>query len=279
MFSVARESPDLLYVRMTSMRSKDLIAQAYGVRPRGITGVLRRLGPQPRSPETYRMLVAAMEKGGFGAKLLMHVNEPSDALIETLATLPDTMSKHAIEALTRYRTIEPEDLALFVWTASRLEKSEGALVYFRLMQANDPLQALLDVLLRRQFPSPPWPGSDLLQPITSADGLLCLARHFGNCLRLLNGNGEILQVMNGMKYFYEWKGKEPAVLDLIRLAGVGWYVKDARGPKNADVSHATRLDIVKALAAAPDICAARLTVRANIYPCSHFWGEILRGTD
>ena len=72
-FSPVVNDPDLLYSRLMSMRAKVLIVQAYGVRPRGITGTMRRLGPEARAPEIYRMIVRVLDEGAVGAKILIHI--------------------------------------------------------------------------------------------------------------------------------------------------------------------------------------------------------------
>lgn len=202
-FSPARNNPDVLYSRLSGMKAKDLIVQAYGVRPDGVPGVFRRLGPNARWPEAYRMIVDVLERGGIGARILLHAEQPTDALIETLALLPPEIGKHTVEVLTRYRNVEPEDLALFVWTAERLGELEGKTLCAALLQARDPIPALLDILVRRPFPEAPWEGTQRLCPIESADELVRVARRFRNCLRPPEGHSEALRVMNGTKYFYE----------------------------------------------------------------------------
>lgn len=274
-FSVERERPDFLYSRLTSMKAKDLIAQAYGVRPRGIRGVLGRLGPKARPPEVYRALIAALQNAGPGAELLMRVGEPFDSLIETIAVLPDRIGKHTLAALV-HPGIQPEDLALFVWTVSCLERAGAASVRL-LLNAREPIKALLAILLEREFPAAPWEGTEMLQPIASADELFDQATRFKNCLRRTQyGISEALKVQNGTKYFYEWKGEEPALIDLVRLAKVGWYVNDVQGPSNVEIPQTSRAEIARAFHATSDICATRLTLRANVYPCGEFWGEVMR---
>lgn len=86
-FSPERNDVDMLHARLTSWRAKNLIVQAYGCRPRGALGVIGRLGSRARDPEVYQLLMDVMERGGPGAKLLMHGAEPSDQLIETIAAL------------------------------------------------------------------------------------------------------------------------------------------------------------------------------------------------
>lgn len=276
-FSPERNDIDFLYSRLTSGRAKDLIVAAYGCHPRGITGVLGRLGPRARSPEVYQLLVEAMERGGHGAKVLMHADEPSDQLIETMALLPTEMNWHALDGLMNSSQFEvPESLAMFVWTVSRLRKLNPDQEIETLMKAPQPIPALLGHLIRQPLPAPPWQGDNRLHPVTTGPDLLQLGDRFNNCLgedKL--GEAEILGVLNGTKYLYEWTGGEMAAIELVRVADIGWYVSGAKGIKNAEISRATRRQIAEAFSAAPNICATRLTIRSNIYPCSHFWGEIV----
>jgi hypothetical protein len=276
-FSTAREDLALLYERMQTMKSKDLLVQAYGVRPAGLLGTLKRLGPQPREPEIYQMLISVLEKEGRAAKFLMHLEHPTDAWIETLASLPDAIGTSAFEALTRCCTIAPEDLALVSWTIARLEQTHASHDLSQILRANKPVEALMDILMRQPFPSPPWQGTLRLQPIASSMRFFELAIRYRNCLQRPNGSKEVLKVLSGIQYFYEWRGQEPAVIDLVRLPGVGWYVNNAIGPGNHLLSFHGRAEIAHDFSAASIICASRLTVRANVYPCGKFWGDLLRG--
>lgn len=277
MFSVARDGADFLYTRMTAMKSRDLIVQAYGSRPRGTLGVMRRLGPAPRIPAIYQLLVAAMERGSVGARQLMHLPNPTDAWIETIAALPAAISKQTAAKLSRYQHIDPEDLALFAWTVGRLHQTGNENCIEALLTAKDPIAALQAILLMRPFPSPPWPGTCMLKPLISAADVIAVATDFNNCLQPKHGCSDLLKVANGTKYFYHWLGNEQAVIELILLGGIGWYVKNVRGQNNRAISLPTRRTIAREFSEADQICPVRLTVRDEVYPCGFFWSDILGG--
>lgn len=277
MFIVARDGAELLYARMTAMKSRDLIVQAYGARPPGVLGVMRRLGPAPRNPDIYQLLIAAMEQGGVGARQLMHHPAPTDAWIETIAALPPTISKHTTAMLGRYPYSDPEDLALFVWTVERLQAIGNEPCYRSLLASNDPVTALQAALMTRPFPPFPWRGTPRLTPLTTVAEITRVASEFNNCLQPGHGHRDIMKIFNGTKYFYHWTGDEQAIIELIAVGGVGWFVRDARGPNNESISLRTRRTIARTFAQTDNICPVRLTVRDSVYPCGLFWGEIAGG--
>lgn len=269
-FSPAREDADFLYSRLTSMKAKDLIVQAYGVRPRGIIGVLRRLGPAARSPETYRMIVSVLEKGGAGARFLINKHQPDDLLIEAVAALSCQLNDHECRAWLYCDSADLHNLAFHAWTAARFAQSQKTPEF---LSKGDPASGLRDALLHRPFPTPPSSGTEELRPIMSARDLRDVGRRFKNCLGRVR---DAFRVVNGLKFFYEWTGSEPAVVDLVRFGGIGWYVNDTLGIQNIDVSPATRRQIALAFSNAPMICTTNLIVQNQ---CSALWFDIVHAAN
>jgi hypothetical protein len=276
-FSPEREDADALYRRLSSWKAKDLILQAYGSRPRGLVPLLGRLPAGARSPAIYRALVEIMERGGPAAKLLMHTGDPSDVLIETLAVLPDRVSWRSLSAALPIRDDYPEDLALLMWTLERAHQILPKSNVWSVLKEKKPLSAFLTLMAQQTFPTPPWAGTPRLRPIRSGPELHDVGSRYENCLNRYDGVGEVLRVLNGTKYFYEWSGSERAIVELVRFNSIGWYASDVRARRNDDVSHFTRRELTREFSLAPNICPMRLSVRSHIYPSSRIWGVILSG--
>ena len=59
------------------------------------------------------------------------------------------------------------DLATFGWTVSRIRQLRDREAYESVLTSMDPMNAVVQLLTDGEFPPPPWPGTDLLKPITS----------------------------------------------------------------------------------------------------------------
>lgn len=267
----------LIYERFKTWRGKNLIVQAYGCMPRGLIQVLGRLGPLPRSPEIYRSLVSIMESEGCAAKLLMHTQRPSDAIISTLERMPKTVGWKTLRALYPQFEEVPEDLALFLWNIERAEVLWPQFDKMKILRSPKPIAAFRRFLETLDFPEPPWRGTVTLRPIMSGTELAAVAVKFDNCLADRYDNFDLYSILNNTRYFYEWRGNEKALIELIRFNAVGWFARTALGITNKSLSQGTLNDIVNAFDQVDCVCALRLTIRSPIYPSSWFWNEIARG--
>src|SRR5215213_6770252 len=156
-----------LYDRLTYASGKELAAQAYGDCPPGLLRCLGRLGAQPRSGYTYRALVQVLQRGGPCAKALVHSAEIGDELIHALATLPAGMASKRTIGLVMGGQLSAGDLATFGWTVSRIRQLRDRTSYESVLTSMDPMNAVVQLLTDGEFPPAPWPGTDLLKPITS----------------------------------------------------------------------------------------------------------------
>src|SRR3954453_6630326 len=81
-----------------------------------------------------------------------------------------------------------------------------------------------------EFPPPPWPGTNLLRPITSRAQLQRIGAELRNCLETPTWlTRSVLKVLNGTDYFYERRGDPAAVLRFVRVQDVGWYLEQIEG--------------------------------------------------
>ena len=219
-----------LYDRLTYAPGKELAAQAYGDCPPGLLRCLGRLGAEPRSGYTYRALVQVLQRGGPCAKALVHSTEIPDELIHAFATLPAGMASKRTIGLVMRGQLSAGDLATFGWTVSRIRQLRDRAAYESVLRSTDPMNAVVQLLTDGEFPPPPWPGTNLLRPITSRAQLQRIGAELRNCLETPAWlTRSVLKVLNGTDYFYEWRGDPAAVLRFVRVQDVGWYLEQIEG--------------------------------------------------
>ena len=109
-------SCELAYRRLTDAKGKDLIQQAFGHVPNGISNILGRLGVQARLPTVYKGLVRILQTDGPGAKLLRHTAGPSDELILFLAELPSFLNVAPVLKLIKNNLVGIESIGLLSWS-------------------------------------------------------------------------------------------------------------------------------------------------------------------
>jgi hypothetical protein len=248
-------STELAHAQLTFGGSKDLIAQATGCQPAGLMRALGRLGPRARPANVYRALAVTLAADGPGATFIRHAEALPDDLILGVATLPPALEAKAVLRLLRKGRLPPHALGSFTWILERLGKLKGAAFAQAILSRPNPLDAIREAVLDLPFPDPPWPGTDCLLPITSREELKRAGDEFENCLRGFHRERQsVLSVINGVEYVYEWRGPEPVLLLFQRIGSIGWFLKEARGRKNAEVSGSTRDRILRCLASTPTLC-------------------------
>ncbi|WP_172122507.1 hypothetical protein [Devosia sp. 919] len=249
-------SAELAYHQLTFASSKDLILQAFGERVRGYSNVLGKLGATPRSPRIYRALARTLLNEGAAAKFVRHATEPSDEMILSIVALPPALAARPVLNLLKGGLVAPEAIGFVTWALRRLESLQGTKVTGPLLKAANPVEAIWEVILSFPFPAPPWEASGSLVPIDTLVGLDEIARKFNNCLgHETMRRKTVLSILNGVRYFYEWRGEEPAVLEFGKLGQVGWCLLQTRGERNHYVAEETRFGILAACANFPMVCA------------------------
>ena len=245
-----------LYDRLTYAPGKELAAQAYGDCPPGLLRCLGRLGAEPRSGYTYRALVQVLQRGGPCAKALVHSTEIADELIHAFATLPAGMASKRTIGLVMRGQLSAGDLATFGWTVSRIRQLRDRAAYESVLRSTDPMNAVVQLLTDGEFPPPPWPGTNLLRPITSRAQLHRIGAELRNCLETPAWlTRSVLKVLNGTDYFYEWRGDPAAVLRFVRVQDVGWYLEQIEGVDGEAVSEKTQQQVTEACSRSPVMCA------------------------
>ena len=190
----------------------------------------------------------------------MHSPQLSDELIHAFTTLPTGLaSKRAIRLVVRGQ-ISPVDLATFGWTLSRIKQLREKEAYERVLRSTDPLDAIVQLLLNFPFPAPPWPGTDLLKPVTSRTALHRIGVELKNCLSAPRWLAQaVLKVLNGTVYFYEWGGEQRALLQFVRLQDIGWYLEQIESVDGEDISEMSQKAVIETCLGSPVMCACQQT--------------------
>lgn len=261
-----RLSADLVYTRLMRAKGPDLVAQAYPSEPRGLLAALGKLGATARRPQVYRALARALEVGGAGSKFIRHEPRLSDEVILGVAGLPSGSHARRVIDLLSTGKIRAEGLGFLAWAVSRLDRLKGAEAVRTVLTAPKPIDAAWDGILDCPFPDPPWTGNEHMVPVTSRARLREIADDFANCLtQRIRERQTVLDILNGHRFLFEWRGEERALLDFRRLGPIGWHLHEVRGPRNQAAAEATRDAIVDLLARIPLVCVVDL-----IDP---LWGE------
>src|SRR3954465_11396554 len=124
------------------------------------------------------------------------------------------------------------------------------------LASTDPMNAVVQLLTDGEFPPAPWPGTNLLRPITSRAQLHRIGAELRNCLETPAWlTRSVLKVLNGTDYFYEWGGDRAAVLRFVRVQDVGWYLEQIEGVDGEAVSEKTQQQVTDACSRSPVMCA------------------------
>jgi len=205
-----RAHPALARRRLTVRKARELLAAAYGACPPGLVGALGCCGPEARTPRFYRLLVTVLAEGGARAKMVWHGRDVPAALTRALGFDPEAPAR---------RDTDP-------WSI--------------VADASQPVCVT--------FPPPPWPGGTRLRPVRSSADLRATGAALGNCLaRPSVASAAAAEVVQGVRFYYEWTGPEPALLQIDKRS-CRWRLTECKGAQNARVSDGTWAEIGRALA-------------------------------
>lgn len=240
---------------------RGIIADGYGVNPPGIGRALGRFGIRASEPHVYRALVALLSLGGAAAKYIQHSDNLRDQELLDLVSASERMRSPAIIAALRRYDLSTDMLSPLEWVLGRLQTLTGQDAAPKVLASRKPMRALQQEIERLEMPAAPLSFDGPLHPITSAAELRTASSRFANCLRDESQFwSAVLNVQNGINYFYEWRGDEPGLLRLTRVGGVGWVISEALGRKNIDLSGETQVEILKHVSTVPEICPSWPTV-------------------
>jgi hypothetical protein len=223
--------------------SRQIITQALGKRPPGITRVLKRLPTSVLEPEEYRDVVKLLNKPKT-AKVLHHADQIDASRIRLLSDLPAALS-HIAKFVFDRRLGNVEGFT----DALRFLVSHGAASSFEALVADfatirRPGQLIGKI--KHLVESLPLPDS--LPPalignarrIDRPTELRALAKRWQNCL------ADYMQLIDdGGHAVYLWEDKAPAICLAERCGRLGWFLDQVKGPGNADLD-SERLEPIEA---------------------------------
>jgi hypothetical protein len=221
------------------LRTRELLARWAPEAPQGLETVLAKLGETAWTPGDYRRLVALLAHGGPAAETLRHSAALTGLFVETLEILPARLRGPAVS-----RWVGNPWEARIVREAVGLAESLGgeprvdALVE-RLGRAKSRARffAMLVDELRPNGLAAPVAETALLRPLRTVAEVRDAGRRFRNCLATC-----VQRAVFGDSAFVEWRGEEPAVMELEREGAAGWRLVVVLGVGNANVSaHTARL--------------------------------------
>ncbi|MGH8503371.1 MAG: hypothetical protein ACREVE_13040 [Gammaproteobacteria bacterium] len=218
-------------------------------------------------PDHPRGLLSALQKMGFSLhnrayydRLLQHIANPVSAKALRHSGFISPFNLKALDMLDpAYHTPRliwllnnAERLHTFLYMTAALERILPAQRIADARRALYRVKAFVD--MRRWFsrwmtkgpvPRAPWPGTARLVPLDSVHAIVAAGERFGNCLGC-----ETPQAVAGVYHFYEWRGREAAVISIERDPLLGWVVGRIRGIENRALRAGTRDAIVREFAVA-----------------------------
>jgi hypothetical protein len=198
-----------------------------------LPGCLAKL-PGRFIPDPDYLLLYRLLKESRAARLLWHADRIGSVLLQLLDWVdPALRHRRFVEFVRTPKALAPIDylVASVMAFCPEVDRTDivGSLASVSTARS---LEAWFTRWLERApFPSPPWPGTASLQPITSSAELIAASRSFQNCL-----TDRLGFVIAGYGYFYVWRESPPAVAELVRDPFAGWLVGSISGVANKTVS-------------------------------------------
>lgn len=227
-------------------KARTLIQRHFGDCPSGFLPALGRLSAAAKPAALYGLLYEQLQRGPETQKAIRHCKDLTVEFLRTLEVLDEELHSVAI-----VRNVENAVTARSINNAVRIfARKAGEYPYERirvgLTQATtqmDISKAIDEMLAQIPFPKAPWPGDDMITPISSARALNSKAQHYQNCL-----SDFIPSIIKGERYFYEWHSKRPAIVELMYRGQLGWFLDDVLHANNEAVSDELDEEIRKTLA-------------------------------
>ena len=221
---------------------KQVLRTVMSAHPRGVLSALGKMGPKLRSRSYYDRVLKCLA-GSSSAKVLNHAESIPPLLLDGLNEIDPSL--HNLRLLGLVNT--QQRLRTFLYLNKVLEK---VLPAARLLDARTSLLRVesysgigewFDKWLKEGIlPAAPWPGTDRLRPMTTCEQLDKAAARFNNCLRT-----QVPRAVLGTHYFYEWRGREPAIASVVVGPRLGWVIEDIKKIKNRGVRTGTRDAIIR----------------------------------
>jgi hypothetical protein len=211
--------------------------------PEGLFGVAGKIGGRIIARDRYLDLIDLLREPA-AAKVLRHMDRIKPQTIKALKALEPVYRTPAI-----VETLEDEDTIqcarYVIAVAKRFRPAatdqEIARSFNQFMKSRDRQRreyggqfALGEWLCQRlektSIPAPPWAGTDKLRPLTTMGQIRDAAAEFENCIAQRTAS-----IITGVRYYYVFRGKVPAVVSIEHDHGLGWAVGEILGKQNRQV--------------------------------------------
>ena len=215
--------------------------------PRGLENALAKLGETAWTPQEYRRLLALLGHGGPATVTLRHAREITTALLDVLEALPAPLRGPAgarwVRSPWEARLVR-EALKLAAQLAGG--RARVAVLVERLGRAKSRgrfFEMIVDELRPIALASP-LEETAQLRPLRTVGEVKEAGRRFRNCL------GDCVhRAIFGPSAFLEWRGAEPAVMEIEHEGVAGWRLVTLLGERNREVSAKTARLVREALGA------------------------------
>ena len=212
-----------------SQSKKKILQHLYPACPTGILGVLSKLQKKPLSKDEYRLLLRALSDKDMCKRFnhVRHIRKFDIHLLEILDNAPkelqfrgfmNCIKKHSdykyflcLTKIIRHLNIE----------ITQREINAASKTTNKISKLSDLFKKKIK---RSPFPPPPWEGNDFVKPICSREQLKEVRSKFNNCIMSYTH-----KVVLGYSYFYICESV-PAVIEMVKDAGVGWEIGEMGVP-------------------------------------------------
>ena len=206
--------------------------------------VLYRTGIWPLEAERYRELARAMTHPSL-AKILRHTGEIDPSAPRLLMRLPRELRLQNLFDIGRAFQSLPEMFDEIYDALHKMPRTglDRAVESLKTVEDWYDFQVWCERWRSRAFddhpfPPPPIPGDDLLHPICCNVELRQEGRRMRHCVA-----DYAREVIDGLAYFYHWRGQEKATVMLHNDRERGWMLDTALGFRNGELVPITRFCI------------------------------------
>lgn len=244
---------------LTRQSRKEVLRSAWPDHPRGLLSALEKMGARLHARNYYDRVLKYLAAPA-SAKVLRHASFISPFMLKALDVLDPALHKpRLLDFLDR-----ADRLHIFLYMYAVLEQvlsanhlREARIALSRVNTRSGLGDWFSRWLAKGSLPDAPWTGTDRLVPLATVAEIKQAAKQFRNCLA-----GEVLRVVACGCYFYDWRGREPAVVSVVTDPILGWVINNIKGQKNRTVSAGTRGAIIR------DFARGSITWRPGIiyYP-------------
>ncbi len=212
--------------------------------PVGLVTICGKMGEVAWKPREYRRLVALIAQSPEAAKVLRHADRVTFDTVQALEVLPATFRRSAI--VRRVEQVHEAGLIRDVADlVDRLAAGRSEVLAERLERAPTRerfFRMLLEALRPKELPVP-FADTARLRPLRTPKQVEDAGRRFKNCLATC-----VDQAAFGTAAFVEWRGDEPAVMELQLEGAAGWRLEELLGFENRQLKPETVHAVHKALA-------------------------------